>query len=132
MTGDRDRARFGAHIVDDTAHHQRDRERMRPINRIEINAKAAMAKHGLRPFDEPMGDSHHTDAPFTSEDREIAELAFWLGGLFIDKQDECDPSTALYKNTYWYKEMTSLDVWARVARALRIHGLKIVNTQGDR
>lgn len=91
---------------------------------IELKARAAMEKHGLHPADDPMGDDHHTDAPFTETDREFGELAFWLGGLFIDK--ESGPAT-LIRDSYWYKEMTSVDVWTRVARALRIHGLKIVD-----
>ena len=98
-------------------------------SRAEIEARQAMTKLGLRPIENPMGDDHHTDAEFTPGDHEVAELAYWLGGLFIDK--ECyDPQTPL-KDTYWYNEMSSLDVWARVARALRLHGLKIVNAKLD-
>jgi hypothetical protein len=98
------------------------------MSKLEKDARAAMAKHGLSPIENPVGDTwHHTDARFTEEDEEMAELAYWLGGLFIDKQD-VDGSTPL-KDTYWHKEMTSLDVWKRVARALRVHGLKIVNQQ---
>ena len=91
----------------------------------EIKACAAMAKHGLSPIDDPLGDNHHTDAPFTQDDMEIGELAYWLGGIFVDKEG-MDPDRP-YRDSYFYKEMTSVDVWARVARALRIHGLKIVN-----
>ena len=98
-------------------------------SRGEIEARQAMAKHGLRPIEAPMGHVHHTDAEFTSEDHEFAELAYWLGGLFIDKESY-GAETPL-KDTYWYNEMTSLDVWARVARALRVHGLKIVNAELD-
>lgn len=93
-------------------------------SKAEIEARQAMAKHNLHPLECPTGEDHHTDKPFTEADDELAELAYWLGGLFIDKQ--CSPETA-HKNTYWYREMTSLDVWRRVARALRIHGLKIVD-----
>lgn len=95
-----------------------------PQSKIEIESRAAMAKFGLRPIDNPVGDNHHTDAPFTKEDGEMSELAYWLGGLFIDK--EGDPSAPL-RESYFYNEMTSLDVWKRVARALRVHGLQIVN-----
>jgi hypothetical protein len=91
---------------------------------LEKEALAAMAKHGLRPTDDPMGDYHHTGASFTTEDEEIAELAYWLGGLFIDKEGDPD---APHKESYFYNEMTSIDIWKRVARALRIHGLKIAN-----
>lgn len=92
---------------------------------LEKTAYAAMKKHSLRPIDSPMGDDHHTDAPFTREDEEVAELAYWLGGLFIDVQNQNPDSP--YRESYFYKEMTSVDIWKRVARALRIHDLKIVN-----
>ena len=88
-------------------------------------ADAAMAKHGLRPLDGPWEGMHHTDVNFTKEDREVGCLAYWLGDLFLDKEND-DPDTKL-KETYWYKEMNPLDTWTRVARALRLHGLKIVN-----
>lgn len=91
---------------------------------LEREARAAMAKHGLRPIEDQMGEDHHTDAPFVKADAELAELAYWLGGLFIDVR--ADPEKPL-KDSYYYKEMTSLDVWKRVARALRVHGLMIVN-----
>jgi hypothetical protein len=94
-------------------------------NQIEADARYAMARHGLEPLAEPMGEDHHTDAAFTTEDHEIAELAYWLGGLFIDKE-AIDPERP-HKETYYYNEMSSFDVWMRVARALRVHGLKIVN-----
>ncbi len=95
------------------------------IGKIEKDARAAMTKHGLQPLRHPMGDGHHTDATITQEDREIGKLAFWLGGLFIDKE-HIDLHTP-YGETYWYKELTSKDTWTRVARALRIHGLTITN-----
>lgn len=95
---------------------------------IEIEARKAMARHGLRPV-EPFGDCHHTEIQFVPEDHEIGELAFWLGGLFIDKENY-DPNMPV-KDTYWYKEMSSQDIWTRVARALRVHGLKIVNAKPD-
>jgi len=96
-------------------------------SRLEIEARQAMAKHDLSPIENPRGEDHHTDAEFTPEDREIAELAYWLGGLFIDKENY--PYGTPIEKTYWYNEMTSLDIWARVARALRLHGLKIVNAR---
>lgn len=93
-------------------------------SQAEAEARAAMRRLGLHPADDPMGDDHHTDAPFVPQDDDSAELAYWLGGLFIDK--ECNPDKP-HRETYFYNEMTSFDVWKRVARALRIHGLKIVD-----
>jgi hypothetical protein len=84
--------------------------------------KAQMAKMerlGLHPFRYPMGDVHHTDVPFSDSDEEYGEVAWYLGGLFIDKE--------FTSPCYFHYEMTSKDVWTRVARALRIHGLKIVD-----
>lgn len=91
------------------------------------HARAAVAKHDLRPIENPAGNDHHTDTAFTREDEEVAELAFWLGGLFVDVQGN-DPHAPL-KESFWYKDMTSLDTWKRVARALRVHGLKIANRE---
>ena len=93
-------------------------------SKIERHAQRAMESRGLHPI-ESLDWRHHTETEFTKEDEEVAELAYWLGGLFIDKEDY-DSSTPL-GDTYWYKEMNSVDVWKRVARALRIHGLKIVD-----
>lgn len=93
----------------------------------EVQSRAAIAKHNLRPIEEPMGDDHHTDAAFTSEDEEVAELAFWLGGIFVDVEEH-DPEKPL-KESYWYRVMTSHDQWKRIARALRVHGLKIVTIE---
>ncbi len=95
------------------------------MSEIGDKARAAAAKHNLLPLE--MGDDHHTNAPFNEEDEEVAELAYWLGGIFIDKDTRLNPDTALYKDSYFYNEMTSHDAWRRVARALRIHGLKIVH-----
>lgn len=96
---------------------------------IETRARSAMTKHDLCQIADAMGDDHHTDAPFTQADREIGELAYWLGGLLID-QEVNDMNTPI-RDTYWHNTMTSLDQWMRVARALRIHGLKIVNARGE-
>lgn len=82
-------------------------------------AQAKCEVFGLHPKHDPMGDDHHTDAPFSSEDREIGDaLAWFLGGLFIDVED---------RPNYMHQEMTSVDVWTRVARALRVHGLCIAD-----
>lgn len=93
-------------------------------SKLEIEARQAMVRLKLHPTERPMGDDHHTDAPFEPHDNDVAELAYWLGGLFIDK--ESDPDQPM-RESYFYNEMTSIDVWLRVARALRIHGLKIVD-----
>ncbi len=75
---------------------------------------------GLHPTPDPLGDSHHTDVPFTAaDDAEGDALAYFLGTLFADVGGE--------GLRYWYYKKTSFDEWRRVARALRIHGLKIVD-----
>lgn len=90
---------------------------------MDDHDKAALAKcHDLQlhPLCRPRGDNHHTDAAFADEDERIGDaIAYFLGGLFVDV--ECEDSR------YWYNEMTSVDVWRRVARALRIHGLAIAD-----
>lgn len=92
-------------------------------NPYDDEAARKCAELGLHPKHHPMGDDHHTDAPLLAEDQRAGEaLAYFLGGIFIDK--EVDPSTPL-RDTYWHNEMTSSDVWSRVVRALRIHGLEI-------
>ena len=76
----------------------------------------------LFPEQYPCNDGHHTDAEMICEDVDLGNLlGYFLGGLFVDVED--DP-------TYIESKMTSTDAWSRVARALRIHGLKIVNDQG--
>lgn len=77
-------------------------------------------KLGLKPIPYPMGEDHHTDAPFSDNDRAIGDaLAYFLGTLFSDVDGK--------DSKYWYYERTSIDEWSRVARALRLHGLKICN-----
>jgi hypothetical protein len=74
-------------------------------------------KFGLHPADHPLDDGHHTDVPFTKEDKELGDaLSYFLGTLFADVDG--DPK-------YWYCKRTAIDEWCRVARALRIHGLAI-------
>lgn len=74
---------------------------------------------GLHPLPFPAGETHHTEVPLTDEDRKIGDaLAYFLGKLFEDDS---------YR--YFYYEMTSVDVWTRVARALRFHGLKIADVE---
>lgn len=74
------------------------------------------------PIHDPMGkDGHHSEAPFNSQDDLIADkLAFHMGTLFSDVEGE--------HSRYWYFERTSVDEWRRVAKALRIHGLRIVRS----
>jgi hypothetical protein len=87
-------------------------------------ALAKCRRFGFDPIHAPMGDDHHTSAPLSEEDKEIGQaIAFFLGGLFIDVEGDPD---------YFYRKMTSNDAWGRVARALRIHGLKIVSRDDPR
>lgn len=69
------------------------------------------ASDDLKPLDDPLGDvSHHTDMPFLDSDTAIGDkLAWYMGDLFL------------------YSETQAPTVqWSTVAKALRIHGLKIV------
>jgi len=89
----------------------------------KIDQDEILRMYWLAPIDHPLGDGHHTDVPFSKEDAELGgALAWFLGGLFVDKNI---PREAAYCDTYFYREMTAEDVWRRVVRALRIHGLKI-------
>jgi hypothetical protein len=67
---------------------------------------------GLHPLSHPLGDcSHHTDEPFTDEDKRTGEAVAWfLGDLFVDS-----------------RRHSPFEQWSRIARALRIHGLAIVD-----
>jgi hypothetical protein len=79
---------------------------------------------GLHPADHPLGDSHHTEVPYSNEDKEIGNaLAYFLGTLFSDVDGK--------DSRYWYYERTSVDEWTRVARALRVHGLSIADRPDD-
>jgi hypothetical protein len=86
---------------------------------------AALAKYGLHPRNSGRDEPHHTEMPLNESDKDLGELGWYLGGLFVDVTDY-RPDTPV-QATYWYSEMTSVDVWQRVARALRVHGLKIVD-----
>lgn len=68
----------------------------------------------FQPLDYPLGDvSHHTDVPFTHADLRIGDkLGWYMGDLFLNSRT--DPPRLQ---------------WQKVARALRIHGLQIVNRQ---
>ena len=91
------------------------------VVRMDRYVNAAMKKCaalGLHPVHDPMGDDHHTEAPFTDEDESVGDaIAWFLGSLFSDVDSF----------TYWYTKRTSVDEWRRVARALRVHGLMIAD-----
>lgn len=89
-------------------------------NEYDAEARARCDALGVRPLAWPLGDGHHCDVPFSEEDKRVGQaLAYFLGTLFSDVDGEGSP--------YWYYQRTSRDEWSRVARALRIHGLKISN-----
>lgn len=92
--------------------------------RIEALRRCAALGIPLEPY--PLGsEGHHTDLLPTKEDMEIGSaLAFFLGGLFVDVDQSLSADRPL-RESYFYRNMTSIDVWTRVARALRIHNLKI-------
>lgn len=98
-------------------------------SKTEREARAAMKKHRLRPIKEPLGLDGHTDAKFTQSDRELGELSYWAGDLFTDKRNY--PPDTPVRDTYWHNEMTSFDLWMRIARAIRVHGLKIVDAEPE-
>lgn len=76
----------------------------------------------LTPLKNPLGDGHHTDEPFTAEDTYVGDrLAYFMGTL----ENHFDNADKLWQ--WWYRERTSVSEWMAVARALRIHGLRIVN-----
>lgn len=78
-------------------------------------ATAKCARFGLHPTNDPLGELHHTDLLFSEEDVQIGEaLAWFLGTLFADIDEH-----------FFYHKLTSNNEWARVARALRVHGLAI-------
>jgi hypothetical protein len=75
---------------------------------------------GLHPKPFPLADYHHTDMPFSNDDEKIGDaLAYFLGTMYSDVSHDMD---------YWYHRRTSIDEWRRVARALRIHGLRIADS----
>ena len=93
---------------------------MRRMDQSTAEALAKCHALGLSPRPEPMGDDHHTEAAFSGSDQAMGDaLAYFLGGLFVDVGER-----------YFREEMTSVDAWQRVARALRVHGLVIANDPG--
>ncbi len=87
------------------------------MDELKDDADARLAALGLHLIAEPYNDNHHTDMPFTPEDEQLgAAIAYYLGTLFGYDSSE-----------YLYSRMTSIEEWSRVARALRLHGLQIVD-----
>lgn len=76
----------------------------------------------LHPMEDPLGDSHHTDAPFIPEDEYIADKLAWFMGTLRPSFTDVE---SLWR--WWHYEVTSVEEWKYVVRALRIHGLKIVD-----
>ena len=61
-----------------------------------------------RPLHDPLGDGHHTDMPFTEEDKRLGDDLAWFMGTMD-----------------WLE--SSVEQWRRVVRALRVHGIRLVN-----
>lgn len=81
---------------------------------------------GLHPLIYPLGDDHHTESPLTAQDIRLGHaLAYVMGTLFTDNEK------ALQESRYSFDEITSAQEWARVARALRTHGLRIQDQAAD-
>lgn len=75
-------------------------------------AAARIARWGLHPSKRPVYE-HHCEAPMLDADRDLGDLLAWfLGDLFCDDRLE---------------EMSPVDQWRRVVRALRVNGLTIAN-----
>ena len=90
--------------------------------RIEdlLEDRKKLPQVGINPVSHPLGENgFHTEKPFLESDRKIGEVCGWyMGDIFSDIDHHSD---------FMYREMTSQDTWTRIARALRIHGLKIVD-----
>ncbi len=75
----------------------------------------------IHPAIAPLGEGHHTEVMLSDRDREIGDaLGYFLGTLFADIPSDD-------RERFFNRELTSVQEWARVARALRIHKLKIVD-----
>jgi hypothetical protein len=80
------------------------------VIRNEEDAANACAAFGFHPGVLP-GDTHHSDEKLTDEDRAMGDaIAWFLGTTWID----CNV-------------MAPVEEWSRIARALRMHGLKITD-----
>src|ERR1700692_2058412 len=77
------------------------------------------AATGLPPIESPHGPDHHTEMRMVPADVQIGHvLAYFLGKIFADEDD--DPAN-----------MSSFDVWSRIARGLRVHGLRVADARSD-
>lgn len=87
---------------------------------LEEIAIEEINKLGLNPKRRPLGEHrHHTDVDISQEDAELGlRLAWFLGTMWCDVTPH-----------YFYNKITSIVEWSRVARALRIHGLRISNQE---
>lgn len=85
------------------------------VNLEKPAVDALLEAKGIRPLDCPNGDEHHTERPFTEEDNDLGHIAHYLGTLSNDENGD----------NFAFGELSSWDQWRRVARALRIHGLRI-------
>lgn len=73
---------------------------------------------GLHPIPEPLGNAgHHTEEPFSKEDEETGDALAWFLGTMWDHD----------RGNHEFSKRTSSEEWQRVARALRIHGLRIAD-----
>jgi hypothetical protein len=82
----------------------------------------------IHPIFRPVGkDGHHREVPFEPSDSVVADkLAFYMGTIAPDFETPED----LW--AWWRGVRTSLSEWMMVTRALRVHGLKIVNGSNPR
>ncbi len=76
----------------------------------------------IHPLDDPFGAAHHTDYQPTPEDIALGRLLGRYLGDFL--MGEIDSALLLPADIG-----SSVDLWTRVARALRSHGLKIVDRE---
>lgn len=79
------------------------------------------------PIDKPNGDQHHTEIPFTAEDKKQGDGMAWaMGTVFRDAYGD-------YQDCLGCPNcgISSVDQWTRISRALRFHGLKIVRISGQ-
>jgi hypothetical protein len=82
-----------------------------------------------KPLDCPLGECHHCDVPLTPEDVALgSHLAKSMGTLYGDVGELSRNKKAAYGRFFYYIS-TPRNEWARVARALRIHGLAIVTAK---
>lgn len=84
----------------------------------EQEALGRCARLGLHPIPNPCGESgHHTEEEITPEDAAIADALAWFLGTMWDTD----------AGNHEVGKRTSTNEWERVARALRLHGLRIAD-----